>query len=472
MHSPVSILCCRQSIAKYDVRRRKLVNDIGTLRPPLSLLHARSAAEARPVNVTRTSGNNAQVTYLGISSRLARPCSSSVTSAVYSPVRRERCTRSIKRKSGPAKGTKYTTRRQRLEAGIIDPIVPPKGRGNKRATTRSTIPAAAARAAVRAGAGAAVGIAVDSPAANSGGPSRKTTDARGQHGTSTPATVVAPSTPPRLSSSDHLASPLVTGAAFGRAKAEQAVANMKSGSGGAGGRIATGRNAARPAAVVALGSGRGGGRGNGRGGRGVRGRGRPSRGGRGRGASTSSVVSGADTAARFASCGGGGNGGDAQFVDGNAPHALSAPQVVRGRSESRGGGSSGSGPIGASKSTRVVARRPMSLLCLPVLPWPSPSLPSAMPAAPPPGGGLGNTGDEEFHQVGRGRSTSPFGLLPPPPTLAGNKPRRGGTREPPVEAAGGQGHFWAAPGAPSSKRYRMVRKSCSFALGRQGYLRS
>lgn len=44
--------------------------------------------------------------------------------------RQEECTRSVKKKSGPAKGTKYTTRRKRLEAGIPEPL-PSKKRGSR-----------------------------------------------------------------------------------------------------------------------------------------------------------------------------------------------------------------------------------------------------------------------------------------------------------------------------------------------------
>lgn len=101
----------------------------------------------------------------------------------------------------------------------------------------------------------------------------------------------------------------------------------------------------------------------------------------------------------------------------------------------------------ASAATGVVPRRPVSPLILPMLTWPSPAM--AAVAAAVGGGSL----DGEH---GRGRSSSPFGLLPGPPTLVGNKPRRGGTREPPVEAGSGGGHFRGPPGPPPSKRYRMV----------------
>lgn len=123
----------------------------------------------------------------------------------------------------------------------------------------------------------------------------------------------------------------------------------------------------------------------------------------------------------------------------------------------RNGIDSNSNAGGGGCAADVVPRRSVSPLCLPVLSWPSPAMvaPSSASTAATPGGGTMDGGGADF---GQSRSVSPFGLLSvPPPALAG-KPRRGGTREPPVEAGAVAVHYRAPPpaGPVPSKRYRMV----------------
>lgn len=121
----------------------------------------------------------------------------------------------------------------------------------------------------------------------------------------------------------------------------------------------------------------------------------------------------------------------------------------RGREEGSNGGVGDSG-------MDVVPRRSMSPLGMPVLPWPSPSLPpsTVAPNLGTPtsaGGALVEGGGGGGGNVTRGRSTSPFGLLTGPPAPLGGRPRRGGTREPPV----GPEHYRASVGT-GAKRYRLV----------------
>ena len=119
------------------------------------------------------------------------------------------------------------------------------------------------------------------------------------------------------------------------------------------------------------------------------------------------------------------------------------PSAAKGRDGDTNGGS------GGGDCMEPVNRGSISPLSFPALPWPSPSLaPTAPSASTTPAGAqsLEGVGGD----MSRGRSTSPFGLL-------GGRPRRGGTREPPVEAAVGPGHYRSPLGVPGNKRYLLVR---------------
>lgn len=299
--------------------------------------------------------------------------------------RRENCTRSVKRKSGPAKGTKYTTRRQRLEAGIVDPPQP-KSKAKKALTKANAVSSDGRGGSSGKGKAAGMGYAVPAPPtaanASAGAPGRK----GAKHNNHSKASAQS------LSGMSQLPETLQP-PAMSREEYRPAVASG--------------------AAAVGLGEGRA-----------------PA----GRGGRRS------DPGTRILS-----------------PPSLAAEVTAglsggSGRAENNGGEIRGNGGGGTPEGT--ASHSSLSPLYMPVLPsWHSPSMGGT--AAPEVGGEYGRTS-----LAGGRRSASPFGLLSgPPPALAG-KPRRGGTREPPVVAGAGPGHFRAPSGPPSSKRFRMVRGGC------------